>query len=166
MNPDLLFEKNGFALSSVTCGNSMRPIIWGGQHCVAFAPVDGEPVVGDILVFRPSNAANQKTYVVHRLVAVEGVGDGRRYITRGDNCLATETVRRDEIVGRVAEVHRLSGYRPWHAVRARQFTVTDRAYIRYVRFWTAIWPARRLYYLMRGHVRGLRSRVLKLIKSK
>ena len=165
MNTDLLFEKKGFVIP-MTSGQSMRPLIWGGQHCVAVAPIAGEPTVGDILMFRQMQPGGKYKNIVHRLVAIECVGVERRYITRGDNCLATETVRRDDIIGRVAEVHRLSGYRPWHAIHARQFAVTDRAYLRYVRFWTAIWPARRLYYLMRGHVRGLRSRVLRIFKSR
>ncbi len=161
-----LLNKTGFALSNITIGKSMRPLIWGGQHFVAITPLDGEPAIGDILVFSASPTADKKTYIVHRLVEIKHHGTESLYITRGDNCLATETVDRHAIIGRVAEVHRTSGYRPWHAISARQFSVTDRAYLRYTRFWTAIWPARRIYYRLRGHARGLRNRLLSLFKKR
>ncbi|MDE6394004.1 MAG: hypothetical protein K2K77_01570 [Duncaniella sp.] len=152
-----LFDKRGFGLS-MTQGSSMRPLIWGGQHCVAVVPVDGEPTVGDLLMFRSATDGAEKN-IVHRLVEVRQEGDRRVYITRGDNCLGCEQVSRDEIIGRVAEVHRMSGFRPWHAIPSRQFAVTDKAYRRYVRLWAVTWPARRLYYLMRAHARGVRARL-------
>lgn len=155
-------QQNGFALSK-TSGNSMRPLIWGDQHCVAVAPLDGEPKVGDLLLFQlPIGERN----VVHRLVDIRQNGDHRLYITRGDNCLVCENVRREEIIGRVAEVHRISRFRPWHIIPAKQFAVTDRAYLRYLHFWTAIWPIRRQYYLLRAHIRGLHVRLLSVFKSK
>lgn len=98
---------------------------------------------------------------MHRLVEVKRSDGERFYITRGDNNLSTETVRRDEIIGRVVEVHRLSGYRPWYIIPTKKFTVNDRTYRCYVRLWTAAWPLRRLYYLGRAHARGLRVRLLK-----
>ena len=156
-------EHNGFALSTIN-GDSMRPLIWGGQHCVAVGPVDGEPLIGDILVFMQKNNG-RKVSIMHRLVNVRHEGDDCLYITRGDNCLACEQLRRAEIIGRVTEVHRISGYRPWHIIPSRQFTVNDRAYIRYTRIWTAIWPVRRLYYNLRGKVRALRSHILSIFNK-
>ncbi|MDE7386934.1 MAG: S26 family signal peptidase [Muribaculaceae bacterium] len=159
-----LFNKNDFALMPKTNGKSMRPLLWGGQHCVVVVRLDGEPEVGDLLVFRQTLGDGSAKNVVHRLLEVRQE-DGRHvYVTRGDNCLASERVSRDEIVGRVAEVHRMSGFRPWHAIPSRQFAVTDRAYRLYSRLWAATWPARRLYYLMRAHARGLRVRLHKLLK--
>lgn len=153
-----LFDKNGFALSK-TFGKSMRPLIWGGQHCVVVVPLSGEPEIGDMLMFRQTISDGKERNVVHRLVAVRRDGAETIYITRGDNCYVAEEVRRDEIIGRVAEVHRVSGFRPWHIIPSRQFAVTDKAYRRYVRIWAATWPVRRVYYLMRAHVRGLRVRL-------
>lgn len=132
---------------------------------MAIVPLEGEPEVGDVLVFRQPQVGDKKTYIVHRLVEIRQSGGNERvYITRGDNCLGTEVVSREEIIGRVAEVHRMTGYRPWHAICAKQFAVTDRAYLRYTRFWTVIWPVRRLYYLLRGHARGLCKRILKIFR--
>lgn len=140
----------------------MRPLIWGGQHCVVVTPLESEPKVGDLLLFQSTIDGRN---VLHRLVEVRQDGNHYLYITRGDNCLVCEKVHREEIIGRVAEVHRISGFRPWHIIPAKQFAVTDRAYLRYSRFWTAIWPIRRQYYLLRAHIRGLRVRLLSLFKS-
>lgn len=149
-----LLDRNGFGLS-MTSGSSMRPLIWGGQHCVVVVPLEGEPTLGDLLMFR-QNDRN----IVHRLVEIRQ----DVYITRGDNCLKTETVRREEIIGRVAEVHRTSGYRPWHIIPSKQFAVTDRSYRLYSRLWSAIWPARKICYLMRAHIRGIGSRLRSIFK--
>lgn len=161
MNPvashQQLIEKRGFVLS-VPHGASMRPVLWGGRHCVAVAPLKGEPAVGDLLLFTfPLNG--RETNVVHRLVEIRGEGEGRVYLTRGDNCLESEQVRREEIIGRVAEVHRIGGFRPWYAIPARRFAVTDRAYRRYSRLWAALWPVRRQYYRLRARVYGAYARM-------
>lgn len=159
-----LLRQTGFALSK-TYGRSMRPLIWGGEHCVAVAPLEGEPEVGDLLMFR-YRVGDSEENVVHRLVEIKGEGDRRLYITRGDNRLLSEAVRREEIIGRVAEVHRMSGFRPWHIIPTKRFAVTAPAYRRYVRFWAAIWPARRIYYLIRGRAGILCYRMLSLFKKR
>lgn len=157
----LMIEQRGFVLPK-TSGGSMRPLIWGGQHCVVVVPLEGEPVVGDIVMFTLLDGKERN--VVHRLVEIRQEGDDRLYITRGDNCLGHEIVRRSEIIGKVTEVHRLSGFRPWHVIPVKKFTVTDPSYLRYSRFWMAIWPLRRLFYLLRAHANGLRCRLLSIFK--
>ncbi len=152
-------QHNGFALSK-TSGTSMRPLIWGGQHCVAVVPLDGEPVVGDLLMF-VGTVDGKEISIVHRLVEIRRAGGQSLYITRGDNCLGCERVSRGEIIGRVTEVHRLSGFRPWHVIPARKFAVTDPAYLRYSRFWAATWWMRRPLYQLRSRVYALRSKIKK-----
>ncbi len=146
----------GFALSK-TLGSSMRPLIWGGQHYVVVVPLDGEPHVGDLLMFSERQPDGGERRIVHRLVEIRHDGARRCYLTRGDNCLRCESVCREEVIGRVAEVHRLSGFRPWHAIPRRKFAVTDRSYRVYSRIWGAIWPVRRLYYRIRGRLYSIRS---------
>lgn len=159
-----LLRQNGFAFLKVH-GKSMRPILWGGDHCVAVEPVEGEPEPGDLIMFR-MRAGGEERSIVHRLIGTRRDDDGRLlYIMRGDNCLGCECVRRSDIIGRVAEVHRMSGFRPWHLIHSRRFAVTDRGYRLYSRLWVAIWPARRLCYLVRARVCGICHRVLTLIKS-
>lgn len=159
-----MLEQNGFGLS-MTHGTSMRPLIWGGRHCVAVAPLDDDPKPGGLLMFR-ENRRGHEINIVHRLVEIKEADGQSVYITRGDNCLATETVTRDSIIGRVTEVHRLSGFRPWYVIPARRFTVEDRAYRIYSRVWAVTWPVRRVYYLMRGHANGVRVRVMSLFRRK
>ena len=159
-----LIERNGFALSK-TFGTSMRPLIWGGQHCVAVAPLDGEPEVGDLLLFQ-ARCGGRQMNIVHRLVEMRGEGAERVYVTRGDNCAGSEQVRREEIIGRVVEVHRIGGFRPWHAIPTRKFAVTDAAYLRYRRLWAAMWPARRQYYRLRLRFYGAYGRLKQLFNRK
>lgn len=156
-------QQTGFVLSK-TSGPSMRPLIWTGQHCVAVTPLAGEPEPGDLLLFADRRTGKEK-HIVHRLIEIRERGGRRIYITRGDNCLGCENVERPDIIGRVAEVHRLSGYRPWHAVAAKKFSVTDRAYLRYTRFWTAIWPARRICYLLRAYSAGALRRIKSILRK-
>ena len=65
--------KEGFGVS-MTSGSSMRPLIWGGEHCVAVAPLDGEPVPGDILMFRYGSGSAARS-IVHRLLAIQSPGE-------------------------------------------------------------------------------------------
>lgn len=160
-----LMERHGFALSRTT-GKSMRPILWGGEHCVVVAPIEGEPAVGDLLMFRQGTAGGEGRNVVHRLVEVRETGGEPLYITRGDNCVVSETVRRGEIIGRVTEVHRLTGFRLGHAIHARRFRVTDRAYRIYSRIWAATWPARRLWIAFRTRVARLRARMVSVFRKR
>ena len=156
-----LIEQNGFGLAMIE-GKSMRPVIWGGHHCVALAPLTGEPRQGDLLAFREIRGHGEVS-IVHRLVAIKDSGNQKLYITRGDNCVKIETVTRDRIIGRVTEVHRLSSFRPWHVIPTRRFTVDGRAYRVYSRVWAMTWPVRRLYYLARAHANGLRVRLKRLL---
>lgn len=157
-------RQNGFAMSQ-TFGRSMRPLIWGGRHCVAVVPLDNEAHIGDLLMF-VHNVGGNDINIVHRLVEIRQEGGRTLYVTRGDNCIGCEYVRRSEIIGRVAEVHRLSGFRPWHAIPKKKFAVTDTAYLRYIRIWDAIWPLRRVYYLLRGRAGSLSGRLRALFRKR
>lgn len=138
---------SGLIFSKVV-GTSMRPLFWGGRHWVAGEPLRGEPRIGDILMFRQVRGDGEHS-IVHRLVEMRDEGGERLYITRGDNCLGCEEVRRSDIIGRVSEVHRLSGWRPWHAIPARKFRVDGIAHRLYTRLWMATWPLRRLLLSLR-----------------
>ncbi|MDE7386171.1 MAG: hypothetical protein K2N28_03430 [Muribaculaceae bacterium] len=149
----------------MTHGSSMRPLIWGGRHCVTVVPLRSNPMPGDLLMFRDTRG-DREVDILHRLVEVRQTGDQFVYITRGDNCLRCEYVSRDKIIGRVTEVHRLSGYRPWYIIPTIRFTVNDRAYMIYSRVWAATWPVRRKYYQLRACAYGAYRRVKSLFRSK
>lgn len=159
-----LIQQNGFAMS-MTSGKSMRPLIWGGQHCVVVVPLEREPVIGDMLMFKQTQPDGKERNIVHRLIEIRRRYDQRIYITRGDNCLGSERVHPSEVIGRVVEIHRISGYRPWHIIPSKKISVNDPAYIRYSRIWCAIWPVRRIYYLIRSYVYTLYSRIRSILKT-
>lgn len=158
-----LLKQNGFAVSK-TSGDSMRPLIWGGDHCVVVTPLTDEPRKGDLLMF-VQIAAGAERQVVHRLIEARAEGGVPTYVTRGDNCVKTETVCQSEIIGRVAEVHRISGYHPWHIIPFRKFAVTDTSYRIYACFWAAIWPLRRIFYTLRYQGRTLRAKLRLITKQ-
>ena len=89
-----MLERNGFGMSQ-TSGRSMRPLIWGGEHCVVVAPLEGEPKVGDLLMF-VGVINGGRGNIVHRLVEIHGKGDRRIYVTRGDNCAGCERVSKGD----------------------------------------------------------------------
>lgn len=149
--------QSGFALSK-TSGRSMRPLIWGGAHCVVVTPIEGDVQTGDIIMFA-SRLGGSAHSVVHRVVEIRDTDAGKLYITRGDNCIKTETVAPADIIGRVAEVHRITGYRPWHIIPLRKFTVASRAHRAYARAWAILWPARRVYYALRERVNRIVSSI-------
>lgn len=151
MNADFLSRRFLFGVSKTT-GRSMRPLIWGKDHYVVVTPLTGEPEIGDMLLFEHRSPDGRRKNIVHRLVDIRPTHN-HRYVMRGDNNLLTEEIDRGSIIGRVAEIHRLSGYRPWHAIAKRSFAVTDPAYRRYVRLWTALTPLRLPYYRLRNFLR-------------
>lgn len=145
--------RHGFILNT-TAGSSMRPLIWSGEHCVVVAALAAAPEIGDLLLFD-----HEGRKVLHRLVEIRRTGPEPLYITRGDNRAATEAIRFGDIIGRVAEVHRLGGFRPWHAVWRSKFSVTDAAYRRYSRLWSVLWPLRSPLYRLRDRLRLILQKI-------
>ena len=77
-------------------GTSMRPTLLEGD-VLTLEPLSGDPMVGDIVLFRYGGR-----HLLHRIVAIaNGI-----YTTQGDNCVATESCRREDIVARLATVEK------------------------------------------------------------
>ena len=72
-----------------------------------------------------------KDYVLHRVV---GVADDR-YLIRGDNTYAVETVPDSAVIGVLTGFQR----------KGKQVSTDSRGYRLYVRFWHGIYPIRHLY---------------------
>lgn len=144
-------EHTGFALVK-TDGTSMRPLIWTGQHCVAVVLIEGEPKVGDLLAFI-NIVGGRKRGIIHRLVEIREESGETLYITRGDNCIGCEILHSSQIIGKVTEIHRLTAYRPWHAIPLRKFSTDGRAHRIYTRLWLMSWPLRRLLMLVCAKLR-------------
>ena len=95
-------------------GSSMQPTLCEGD-VLTLAPLEGEPAVGDVVLFR-----FREQHRLHRIVAiVDSV-----YTLQGDNCVGTESCRRDDIVGRLVAVerhHRLKHFvLRWFGYRGRR----------------------------------------------
>lgn len=101
-------------------GVSMRPFIEGDKDSVVLAPLGRLPKVGDILLARVTGYAGRRTYVLHRLIRIEG----ENYILQGDGNLAgEEQCKVEDIIGRVIRIESPKGCRKpltrgrlWHAL--------------------------------------------------
>ena len=89
-------------------GVSMRPYIEGDKDSVILASYARAPRRGDIVLAHAHAAGGRQTYVLHRLVRIEG----ERFVLQGDGNLAgEETCSRDEIIGYVTKIESPKGRR-------------------------------------------------------
>ena len=89
-------------------GVSMRPFIEGDKDSVVLAAYSREPRCGDIILAQVHGAGGRQTYVLHRLVRIEG----ESYILMGDgNLMGEESCSREEIIGHVIAIETPSGHR-------------------------------------------------------
>lgn len=89
-------------------GVSMRPFIEGDKDSVILAPLICAPQRGDILLAQVQTLCGRTTYVLHRLIRVEGeqltlMGDG--------NLAGTETCLRADVIGIVTRIESPKGRR-------------------------------------------------------
>ena len=127
--------------ASTTVGISMWPMLRNRRDTIVIRPIGRSERlnVGDVVLYQA-----QGRHVLHRIV---GVHDGW-YAIRGDNCLPTERVSGEQILGRLDEFYRGS----------RHVVVSEsRIYRLYWRTWLILWPVRRLW----KHVRSAMGRVLR-----
>ena len=89
-------------------GVSMRPFIEGDKDSVILAPVVRTPRRGDVLLAEVETLCGRRTYVLHRLVRIEG----EKYILQGDGNLSGEEVcSKGDIIGRVIKIETPKGHR-------------------------------------------------------
>lgn len=89
-------------------GVSMRPFIEGDKDSVILAPLNRAPQRGEILLAQVQTLCGRTTYVLHRLIRVEGeqltlMGDG--------NLAGTETCLRADVIGIVTRIESPKGRR-------------------------------------------------------
>lgn len=102
-------------------GVSMRPYIEGDRDSVVLAQLNRAPRVGDILLAQVETLCGNKTYVLHRLVRMEG----NELILQGDGNLAGEEhCNASDVIGRVIRIENPRGHRKlltrgrlWYALR-------------------------------------------------
>lgn len=119
-------EKNG-TLTYTNVGVSMLPMIKQRRDIFTITKKTcGRFKKYDVVLYRrpPSH------YVLHRIVEVRE----NDYVILGDNCLNKEYGIKDEdILGVLTSFVR----------NGKEYTVEDKGYLRYARFWYAIYPLRR-----------------------
>lgn len=80
-------------------GVSMQPLIRKDRDVVTILPLQEEPKVGDIVLFRREDGA----YVVHRVYRAEG----EQIVTLGDNCENPDPpLKREQVLGKVVKIRR------------------------------------------------------------
>ena len=89
-------------------GVSMRPYIEGDRDSVILTPQTRVPQVGDILLAEVETLCGNKTYVLHRLIRIEG----ETLVLQGDGNLAgEERCKAADIIGRVKRIENPKGHR-------------------------------------------------------
>ena len=89
-------------------GVSMRPFIEGDKDSVILAKLNQAPRVGDIVLAQVETLCGKSSYVLHRLIRIEG----DRYILQGDGNLNGEEVcALGDIIGVVIRIEAPSGRR-------------------------------------------------------
>lgn len=102
-------------------GVSMRPFIEGDRDSVILAPLRREPRKGDILLAEVETLCGRRTYVLHRLIRIEG----EELVLQGDGNLAgEERCKTADVIGRVIRIENPRGRRKpltrgklWFALR-------------------------------------------------
>ena len=112
-----------------TRGVSMEPMLRQNRDLVVIRVPEKRLEPQDVALYKRGS-----DYVLHRVIGV----DGDRYLIRGDNTYMIEHVPADAVIGVLTEFRR----------KGKTYSVTDKNYRRYVRFWTAIYPVR--VFLRRG----------------
>lgn len=89
-------------------GVSMRPFIEGDQDSVILAKGKRPPRVGDIVLAQAETPCGNNTYVLHRVIRIEG----EDYILQGDgNLSGEERCASGDIIGMVIRIEAPSGRR-------------------------------------------------------
>ena len=89
-------------------GVSMRPFIEGDKDSVILEPVTDMPRRGDAILADVETMCGRKTYVLHRLVRI----DGDTFVLQGDgNLTGEEYCKRADIIGRVKYIESPKGHR-------------------------------------------------------
>lgn len=128
---------------SPTMGVSMRPMLRQGRDRIIVVPVTGRLKRYDVPLYRRG-----KDYVLHRIVKVRPDD----YVVLGDNCLAKEYVRDEQIIGVLTAF-----YRGTHYVNVRN---------PFYRLYAAAWQLTHPLRLAAARFRHLRSALYRRLKGK
>ncbi len=121
LSAEQVLEQKGFFVTT-TSGVSMLPLFKDRRDRVVIKPVSQRLKKYDVPLYHRG-----ESLVLHRVIKVK---DGY-YIIRGDNCLESEIVKDEQIIGVLTEFYR----------KDKRYTVEDFGYRLYSRLWVFISPA-------------------------
>lgn len=125
-----ILSRDGIYVSPTT-GVSMRPMLRQGKDRVILIPPAGRLKRYDVPLYRRG-----RDYVLHRIVAVRPDD----YVVLGDNCIAREYVRDDQIIGVLTGFYRGTRY----------VKLTNPIYRAYRVLWQGTWPLRYMLSRIKG----------------
>lgn len=126
-----------------TNGDSMWPLMIHKTSKVMVVPIEAEPKVYDIPLYKRENGE----YVIHRIVRIK---NGRIY-TRGDNRADVECINTESILGTVKVIRNKNNV----------ITVNDKRYKLYIVILKLTYPLRFLVYKFRSLIRKISRRYQK-----
>lgn len=122
-----------------TTGTSMEPLLYdkrkkNATH-VLVKPITEALSEGDL----PLILLKDGRYMIHRIIRVIEEDGNIFYQTRGDNCIGSERVAKEEVLGVVTEIYR----------KKKTIRVTDRGYLLYAKFRVGTYFVRRAFWKMK-----------------
>ena len=139
MTLEQLLARDGRLIYKIS-GISMEPMLRQNRDLVMIRVPKERLKKYDVALYKRGSS-----YVLHRVIAVRE----DHYLIRGDNTYALENVPDSAVIGVLTMFRR----------KGREIKVTDKAYLFYARFWTAIYPLRWCLYWGK---RALRSAIRRL----
>ena len=120
-----LLARDGYLVYR-TKGESMEPMLRQNRDLVTIQVPETRLKKYEVALYKRG-----KDYVLHRVLDVKK----GFYLIRGDNTFSMEHVPDSAVIGVLTSFQR----------KSRVYSVTDRNYLLYVRFWCSIYPLRFLY---------------------
>ena len=136
-----ILKKDG-RLVYKTRGVSMLPMLHQNRDIVVIVPPEGRLKKYDVALYKRGSS-----YILHRIIGIQD----EEYFIRGDNTYRMEYVPLELVIGV------LTGF----VRNGKSYTVEDTGYQIYCRIWNAIYPLRKLLFLMR-RIAGKTARMLGL----
>ena len=126
-------------LTYTNVGVSMLPMIKQGRDLFTLTKkTEARCQKYDVVLYRLPKGR----YMMHRIVEVRD----RDYVILGDNCMNKEYCITDaDILAVLTRFVR----------KGKEYSVTDKGYLRYAKFWYAIYPIRRFFMKWKGFCRRI-----------
>ena len=141
MTLEELLAKEG-KLVYKTRGVSMEPMLRQNRDLVIVKTPTARLKPLDVALYKRG-----KDLVLHRVIYVKD----HQYLIRGDNTYALETVPEEAVIGVLTGFQR----------KGRQFSVSDKGYLFYVKFWCAVYPIRWFYVMVLRKMKRIAKRMQK-----